>query len=150
MTEQASNDRGAANIASVIATLTAQLAKPPLVEEDALKPPKALTLEQEVARLKKEVARTKHERLARNHGKLLGRLLHAVCKQYVDLIGKRSIHLTLTMSTPFSLTVDCTTENPSLLTLLYKRTRNSSNKLSTMSDISSNTSHKMMSITSKR
>lgn len=89
MAAQASKDRGAAEITSEIAALTAQLAKPPLVEEDALKAPKALTLEEELVRLTKEVACTKHERLTRNHGKLLGRLLHTVCKQYVDLIGMR-------------------------------------------------------------
>eukprot|EP00802_Teleaulax_amphioxeia_P001089 Tamp_01090.p3 GENE.Tamp_01090~~Tamp_01090.p3 ORF type:complete len:446 (+),score=86.53 Tamp_01090:399-1736(+) len=86
----AAKDGGVVEILSGIAAISEQLLKDPRVPEAAEEVTAQLTLEDEILRLKQEAKSAKRERLFRNSGKLVGRLLHRACKEYVNLLDYAS------------------------------------------------------------
>jgi hypothetical protein len=84
----ATRDGGVVEILGGIAAVSEQLMQDP--HGEAAEVAAHLTLEDEILRLKQEAKCIKRERLSRNFGKLVGRLLHKACKEYVNLLDYAS------------------------------------------------------------
>jgi hypothetical protein len=88
LVSHAARDGGVVEILGGIAAVSEQLMQEP--HGEAAEVAAHLTLEDEILRLKQEAKSIKRERLSRNFGKLVGRLLHRACKEYVNLLDYAS------------------------------------------------------------
>ena len=88
LVSHAARDGGVVEILGGIAAVSEQLMQEP--HGEAAEVAEHLTLEDEILRLKQEAKSIKRERLSRNFGKLVGRLLHRACKEYVNLLDYAS------------------------------------------------------------